>query len=161
VVKEAVGTFAAAADQKHLQLRSRIDELVPDSLMGDPIALRQILTNLLGNAIKFTEAGSVEVSVRVSQPALDAVTLEFEVADSGIGIPPDRLDRIFEEFTQATYETGVKFGGSGLGLAISRKLLALYGSRIQVVSTPGEGSTFSFSLRLATPPATAAATAGP
>ena len=87
--------------------------------------------------------------MKVKEAATDAVTLAFAVADTGIGIPPERVDQIFNEFTQATPETSARFGGSGLGLAITRKLLALYGSSVQVSSTPGEGSTFSFTLRLA------------
>jgi hypothetical protein len=90
----------------------------------------------------------VTVTVRAREIAADAVTLDFAVADTGIGIPADRVDRIFNEFTQASYDTAARFGGSGLGLAIARKLLALYGSRVHVVSAPSEGSTFSFSLRL-------------
>jgi PAS domain S-box-containing protein len=151
LVAEVVSTFSAAADAKHLQLRCSTDVLVPASVVGDPIALRQILTNLVGNAIKFTETGEVTITLRARDIAADAVTLDFAVADTGIGIPPDRLDRIFNEFTQASYETAARFGGTGLGLAISRKLLARYGSRVHVISAPGEGSTFSFSLRLPVP----------
>jgi signal transduction histidine kinase len=122
-------------------------------VIGDPIALRQILTNLVGNAIKFTETGAVSIGVQAGEIAADAVTLQFTVADTGIGIPQDRLEGIFEEYTQASYETAARFGGSGLGLAISRKLLALYGSKVHVESAVGRGSTFSFSLRLPVAPA--------
>jgi PAS domain S-box-containing protein len=148
VAEEVIATFSAAADEKKVQLRCSVDDLVPASVIGDPIVLRQILTNLVGNAIKFTEAGSVTLAVHARETAVDAVTLQFAVADTGIGIPADRLDRIFNEFTQASDDTATRFGGTGLGLAISRKLLALYGSRVDVTSAPGEGSTFSFSLRL-------------
>jgi signal transduction histidine kinase len=105
----------------------------------------------VANAVKFTERGAVEVRVTTRQVATDAVTLEIAVADTGIGIAPDTVERIFAEFTQATYETAMRFGGTGLGLAITRKLLALYGSSVHVASVPGEGSTFSFQLRLALP----------
>jgi signal transduction histidine kinase len=152
LVEDVVSTFSTSADAKQLELRCSMDEVLPPFVVGDPIALRQILTNLVGNAIKFTEAGGVTITLHAREIAADAVTLDFAVTDTGIGIPPDRLDRIFNEFTQASYETATRFGGSGLGLAISRKLLALYGSRVHVVSALGEGSTFSFSVRLPVPP---------
>ena len=152
IVNEVVATFEAPAREKGLALRSSVDDQVPALLIGDPIALRQILANLVGNAVKFTERGAVDVFVSARERGADAVTLEVAVADTGIGIPPDMVDRIFNEFTQASYETTMRFGGSGLGLAITRKLLALYGSTVRVSSVPGEGSTFSFSLRLPVPP---------
>jgi PAS domain S-box-containing protein len=155
VVEGVVSTFRTAADDRQLTLRCEIEDGVPDTVVADRIALGQILTNLVGNAIKFTESGSVTITVEAKDNSADAVTLRFAVADTGIGIPADRLERIFDEFTQASYETAARFGGSGLGLAISRKLLALYGSRVHVVSTVGEGSTFSFSVRLPVPPAAA------
>ena len=151
VVEEVVATFDAAAREKSLELRASIAETVPETLLGDPIALRQILSNLVGNAVKFTEHGSVQVAVGAKDRGTDAVTLTIAVADTGIGIPPDRVGRIFNEFTQASYDTGMRFGGTGLGLTITRKLLALYGSTVQVDSVPGKGSTFSFNLRLPTP----------
>jgi signal transduction histidine kinase len=101
--------------------------------------------------LKFTDRGTVELSARATERAVDAVTVHIEVSDTGIGIAPDVVDRIFNPYTQASYDTSVKFGGTGLGLAITRKLLALYGSSVHVTSVPGEGSRFSFSLRLALP----------
>jgi len=151
LVRDAVSTFDAAARAKGLTLHSSIDETVPQVLVGDPVALRQILTNLLGNAVKFTSAGSVALTVVTKQVATDGVTLTFAVSDTGIGIAPDLTDRIFNEFTQASYETASRFGGSGLGLTITRRLLSLYGSTVHVTSTPGQGSTFSFDLRLLLP----------
>jgi signal transduction histidine kinase len=151
VVDDVVSTFDAAALEKGLQLRSSIADDVPSTLIGDPVALRQILTNLVGNAVKFTAQGFVEVTVGTKELGTDAVTLAMAVSDTGIGIAPEMIDRIFNEFTQANYETAMRFGGTGLGLAITRKLLAFYGSSVQVQSVPGEGSTFSFSLRLALP----------
>ena len=148
VVDDLVTTYEAKARDKQLELRAAVDEQVPAELVGDPIAMRQILTNLVGNAIKFTDRGSVSVTVTTRDRAADAVTIDVAVADTGIGIAPEEIARIFNAFTQASYETAVKFGGTGLGLAIARKLLGLYGSTITVASTPGEGSTFSFSLRL-------------
>jgi PAS domain S-box-containing protein len=150
-IADAVATFDAAAREKHLDLRTSVDERVPDVLIGDPVALRQILTNLVGNAVKFTAQGYVELRVAAREVGTDAVTLAIEVADTGIGIAPDAIDRIFEQFAQASHETAMKFGGTGLGLSISRKLLALYGTRIDVRSVPGGGSTFSFELRLPVP----------
>ena len=151
LVREATGAFAARAEEKGLRLDVTVAPDVPDMVIGDPVALRQILSNFVGNAIKFTERGGVSVSVRVLEPATDAVTLKFMVIDTGIGIPADRVERIFDEFTQGSADTAARYGGTGLGLAIARKLLALYGSSIQVESALGEGSAFSFSLRLAVP----------
>ncbi len=150
-IADVVATFDAAAREKPLDLRSSVDDRVPDMLIGDPVALRQILTNLVGNAVKFTAHGYVELRVAARDVGTDAVTLAIEVADTGIGIAPDAIDRIFEQFTQASHETAMRFGGTGLGLSITRKLLALQGSRIDVRSVPGEGSTFSFELRLPVP----------
>lgn len=151
LVRDAVGAFHARAEQKGLRLDVTIGDDVPESLVGDPVALRQVLANLVGNAVKFTERGSVEVGVRLLDVSTDAASLEFKVRDTGIGIPADKVGRIFEEYTQGSVETALRFGGSGLGLAIARKLLALYGSSMQVESRPGEGSVFSFVLRLSVP----------
>lgn len=151
LVHDALEPFSARAEEKGLSLVSSVEQDVPKSLIGDPVALRQVLTNLVGNAVKFTERGSVEVSVRLLEAATDAASLSFAVRDSGIGIPADKVERIFEEYTQGSVETALRFGGSGLGLAIARKLLALYGSSMQVESTPGQGATFSFVLRLTAP----------
>jgi PAS domain S-box-containing protein len=151
VVGEIVAVFEPQAGEKGVQLRAALDDRVPAALIGDPVALRQILTNLVANAVKFTSEGSVEISVLTNQLGTDSVMLEIAVTDTGIGIAPDMVDRIFNEFTQANYETTMRFGGTGLGLAITRKLLALYGSSVHVTSTPGEGSRFWFRLRLALP----------
>jgi PAS domain S-box-containing protein len=148
IVEDVVSTFAADAERKGVSVTSDIHTDLPDSLVGDPIALRQILTNLVGNAVKFTERGRVIVTVQPQDIAADAVTLAFAISDTGIGIAASQLERILNEFTQASYETAVKFGGTGLGLAITRKLLGLYGSRVRIDSEPGRGSTFSFNLRL-------------
>jgi PAS domain S-box-containing protein len=151
VVSQITATFRARATEKRLQLKCHVDGAVPAMVMGDPVAVRQILANLIGNAIKFTETGEIKVSVTVKEAAVDAVTLAFVVSDTGIGIPADRLDKIFDEFTQGSYETAIKFGGTGLGLAIVRKLLSLYGSQVRVESELGKGTTFSFPLRLTVP----------
>ena len=147
IVEDVLSTFQAQAAAKGLTLTPSIDEGIP-AMLGDPISLRQILTNLVGNAVKFTEKGGVTVSVQMRETDADTVTFSVGVADTGIGIAPDQVERIMNEFTQASYETAVKFGGTGLGLAITRKLLAVYGSQVHVTSTPGQGSTLSFTLRL-------------
>jgi PAS domain S-box-containing protein len=152
IADEVVATFDADAREKGVTIRSAVADGVPPVLIGDPVAIRQILTNLVGNAVKFTSIGSVTVTVETTQIATDAVIVAIEVSDTGIGIARDMIDRIFDEFTQASYETAMRFGGTGLGLAITRRLLAVYGSHVQVQSTPGEGSTFSFNLRLSLPP---------
>ena len=152
VVDDVVSTFDAAAREKGLTIRAAVAESVPPAMIGDPVAIRQILTNLVGNAVKFTSTGSVTLTVGTREIGTDAVTLTIAVSDTGIGIAPDVIDRIFNEFTQANYETAMRFGGTGLGLTITRRLLALYGSAVDVQSVPGEGSTFSFNLRLPLPP---------
>ena len=148
VVGDVASTFEAAAREKGVSLRTVVDERVPPWVLGDPVAIRQILINLVGNAVKFTAQGAVELIVTTEALATDAATIGISVADTGIGIAPEALDRIFNEFTQASYETGKRFGGSGLGLAITRRLLQLYGSTVHVESVPGRGSMFSFSVRL-------------
>jgi PAS domain S-box-containing protein len=151
IVGDAVATFDAAAREKGLTVRASVAGDIPTLLLGDPLAIGQILANLLGNAVKFTDQGGIEVTIRAKDFATDAVTVSFAVRDTGIGISPDRVDKIFNEFTQASYDTAMRFGGTGLGLAITRKLLALYGSTVRVDSVPGQGSTFSFDLRLPVP----------
>jgi PAS domain S-box-containing protein len=151
LVGHVVEPFGPAAHDKGLELRWSVDDDVPAVIVGDQTTIRQILGNLIGNAVKFTSSGSVALTIRVAEISADAVTLTFAVADTGIGIDADALKRIFDEFTQATDETAVRFGGTGLGLAITRRLLAVYGSTVHVESTPGEGATFSFNLRLLLP----------
>jgi PAS domain S-box-containing protein len=136
------------AEEKGLRVQVEIDEQVPAWVAGDPVKLGQVLTNLMGNAIKFTEQGTVSVVLRVRERAAETVSVDFQVRDTGIGIAPDRLAHVFEEFTQASYEINQRYGGTGLGLAICQKLLGLYGSKLSVESTQGEGTAFSFGLRL-------------
>ncbi|MCP3138088.1 PAS domain-containing hybrid sensor histidine kinase/response regulator [Pyxidicoccus xibeiensis] len=136
------------AEEKQLPVIAEIDDAVPEWLVGDPVKLAQVLTNLVSNAIKFTELGAVTVTVGVREAFQGGVAVDFAVTDTGIGIAEERLDQIFEEFTQADYDIGLKYGGTGLGLAISRKLVELHGGRLGVKSTPGQGSSFSFTLRL-------------
>ena len=135
-----------------VDLEAHLDEKLPGQLLGDPVKIGQILNNLVANAVKFTSQGSVTVTVEVRELAADAVSIEIQVADTGIGIAADRLPHIFDDFTQASYDIGMKYGGTGLGLAISKRLVELHGSRITVESELGEGTTFRFDLRLKIPP---------
>ncbi|HKI01571.1 MAG TPA: ATP-binding protein [Thermoanaerobaculia bacterium] len=148
LVHGIVESLHPKADAKGVALEVEIDERVPESLLGDPVKITQVLTNLLSNAIKFTGKGSVTVILQVRELEPDAVSIDFRVVDTGIGIAPDRLSQIFDDFTQASYDIGLKYGGTGLGLAISRRLVELYGSQIAVESELGRGTTFSFVLRL-------------
>ncbi|AKJ05671.1 PAS domain S-box-containing protein [Archangium gephyra] len=145
-----VNGLAARAEEKKLLLRADLDERLPARLLGDPVKLGQILTNLTSNAIKFTERGSVTLTLAVRAQHEGECSVDFRVSDTGIGIAPDQLATIFEEYTQASYDIGMKYGGTGLGLSISRKLLELHGSKMSVESVVGKGSTFSFELRLKT-----------
>jgi PAS domain S-box-containing protein len=149
LVEEIVAAARAAAVKKpDLAITAQVDDGVPDRLIGDRPKLGQVLANLMMNAVKFTAEGFVTLTVGVRDTTNDTVTLDVLVSDSGIGIPPDRLPYIFDEYTQANDEIADKYGGSGLGLAISRKLLQMYRSDIHVTSAVGQGTTFSFALTL-------------
>ena len=133
---------------KAVDLSLSVAEEIPDCLEGDAGRLRQILTNLVGNAIKFTERGSVTIAVDTETRAADQVIARFSITDTGIGIPPDKLALIFEPFRQADDSISRKYGGTGLGLSISSRLVELMGGSLEVSSQPGRGSTFSFTLPL-------------
>jgi CheY-like chemotaxis protein len=139
---------AARAHEKGLTLMCAIAPNVPTDLIGDSTRLRQVLLNLLGNAIKFTESGEVSLRVSLDQGAAGPTALRFTVSDTGIGIADDKLTRVFERFTQADSSTTRRFGGSGLGLTISKRLVELMGGRIWAESKVGEGSVFAFDLPL-------------
>ncbi len=130
------------AEQKGLRLRVTLDPAVASHLRGDAKRMGQILINLIGNAIKFTESGEVELSVRVQGTYSGEMLILFEVSDTGIGISQDKLGSVFEGFTQADDTIGRRYGGTGLGLAITKQLVEMMGGRVGVRSTPGEGSTF-------------------
>ena len=136
-------TVKVNADEKGLALHLDIEPLVPAALNGDPYRLNQILLNLVGNAIKFTEKGSVTIRAHVAETAGDTIRLQLSVIDTGIGISRDKLEYIFDMFTQETSSTTRKFGGTGLGLAICKKLVELQGGRIEVQSEVGKGSIFN------------------
>ena len=144
VIAEAVKPLALRADQKGLELMIRVRPEVPDRLIGDPTRLRQVIVNLVGNAVKFTEKGEVVVTVSHAEGSSDPYALHFEVSDTGIGIPVDKQGVIFESFAQADGSTTRKFGGTGLGLAIASKLIRMMDGRIWVESQPGRGSRFHF-----------------
>ncbi len=152
IVEKVCEVMAFKAHQKELELACRILPEVPTRLVGDPVRVRQILTNLVGNAIKFTEAGEVLIEIKIASqdqcPEDLAIPchLTFSIQDTGIGISPEKLEVIFEKFTQADSSTTRKYGGTGLGLAISRQLVALMGGELQVQSHVGQGSTFWFTI---------------
>jgi PAS domain S-box-containing protein len=144
VVEKAAQTLAFRAHAKRLELIVSIASDVPLALLGDPLRLRQVLINLIGNAIKFTERGEVVVSVeRDSEPG-ETLRLKFGVRDTGIGIGQDKLPALFDDFAQADSSTARRYGGSGLGLAIVKRLAALMRGKVALESTPGKGSIFSF-----------------
>jgi CheY-like chemotaxis protein len=143
-IELALKTLALGAHQKGLELNCSIEPDVPDALLGDPSRLRQVLLNLLGNSLKFTERGEINLTVQ-REFGDDAVTrLHFSVHDTGIGIPAEKQTRIFDAFTQADGSTTRRFGGTGLGLTISRQLVQMMGGRMWVESALGRGSTFHF-----------------
>ncbi len=153
VVEECVDLVALPATQKGVELTFCIDPRPDRSLVGDPGRLRQILVNLLGNAIKFTPRGEVSLRVEARELADRRYEVLFSVRDSGVGIPPDRIDRLFREFSQVDASTTRHYGGTGLGLAISKKLVELMHGRIWVESELGKGATFHFTIRArAAPP---------
>ena len=148
LVDEVLKTSATSAHSKGLELVSDVAADVPTSVLGDPVRVRQVLTNLVTNAIKFTEAGHVVVHVMSESRTADRCTLRVSVSDTGVGIPPDKHAAIFEAFRQADGSTTRRYGGIGLGLAISAHLVQLMRGRIWVESEPGKGSTFIFTVDL-------------
>ena len=144
VVEEAVEIFAGSAGNKKLELTCFIPADVPDSIVGDPVRLRQILLNLIGNAIKFTTQGEVTVAFALAEQHADTLTLACQVRDTGIGIPDAAQAQLFTAFTQADGSTTRRFGGTGLGLAIVKQLVQLMGGEVGLVSALGQGTTFSF-----------------
>lgn len=165
LIEEIRTRLSPQIEEKGLRFSAQIDERLPATLMGDPLRIGQVLTNLLGNAVKFTATGGVDVTVTVKEhapgkrassesptnvgpAAPDQVEFETAISDTGIGMSEEELSHIFDEFTQGSREIRGRFGGTGLGLTICRRILNLYGSEIQVESVEGEGTTFRFPLRL-------------
>ncbi len=148
---ETLATLALRAHKKGLELACHVLADVPDTLIGDPGRLRQIMVNLVGNAIKFTDRGEVVVRVTKAAQSAEHVDLHFAVRDTGIGIPPDRRNRLFQAFSQVDSSTTRRFGGTGLGLAITSQLVQMMGGRIGVESVEGRGSMFHFTARFGLP----------
>src|SRR5208282_3008992 len=148
-------TMGVRAHEKHLELASHVAADVPHNLVGDPLRLRQVIVNLLSNAVKFTDHGEIVLSVEMAHPDTGAGTasLRFSVADTGIGIAPDKTESIFDAFTQADSSTTRRYGGTGLGLTIVKRLVEMYRGQITVESELGKGSTFSFTAEFKTRPA--------
>jgi signal transduction histidine kinase/DNA-binding response OmpR family regulator len=154
VAEDVAALLAAPAHEKRLELTTKVAPAIPPMLVGDAHRIRQVLTNLVSNAIKFTPKGEVIIGVAIGTPNPDSGlhVVRFTVSDTGIGIPLDRQDHLFEAFTQADSSTTRFFGGTGLGLTISRQLVELMGGTIGLASRPGDGSSFHFTLTL--PPST-------
>jgi signal transduction histidine kinase/DNA-binding response OmpR family regulator len=148
-VQDVVELLAERAQSKGLELLSMVEPSVPDAVQGDPGRFRQILTNLIGNAVKFTEQGEVVASARLVEEQTNALVLRIEVRDTGIGISPEARSRLFQAFSQADGSTTRRFGGTGLGLAICRRIVDLMGGEIGVESEAGRGSVFWFTVRFA------------
>jgi signal transduction histidine kinase len=162
LVHAVTQTFVAAARQKDLKLHSEIAQEIPDALIGDPLRLRQILVNMVGNAIKFTAHGEVAVGVTLESSAAEQnVKLRFAVRDTGIGIPLEKQKLIFEAFSQADNSSTRKFGGTGLGLTICSRLVELMGGTIWADSNLGVGSQFQFTVQFACKQSLARATSAP
>src|SRR6185436_16138456 len=147
-IEDAVASFSERAASKGLELAVSADPEVPRALIGDPGRIAQILNNLLANAIKFTDRGEVIARVSVAEEWDDEVVVQFSVVDTGVGIPAEKLARLFQPFSQGDSSTTRRYGGTGLGLAISRRLAELMRGGIGVDTAPGGGSTFWFTARL-------------
>ncbi len=150
---DAVKVLSVRAYQKKLQLSSRLTSNIPEYLVGDVGRLRQIVINLIGNAIKFTEKGEVALSVEIESRLEDELMLRFSISDTGIGIPVDKQREIFEPFTQADGSISRQYGGTGLGLTICSRLVEMIGGRIWIESEAGRGSTFHFTAKFQNAPA--------
>lgn len=145
-IQEIRKTFIFKAEEKNIGLKFRLSDRVPKFIMGDPFRLNQILLNLLSNAVKFTKEGTVSLFVDLVEELNESVILKFEVADTGIGIPQDKLASVFESYTQAYTDITRRFGGTGLGLAITRQLVTMQNGEITLDSKMGKGTTFTIKL---------------
>jgi len=146
-LKEVFDLVRVSAKEKKLEFYSRIDTEVPGLIVGDPLRLRQILLNLISNSVKFTENGEISVVVSIDKQTEEDIFLKILVKDTGIGIPADQLDRLFESFSQVDSSSTRRYGGTGLGLAIASQLVKIMGGRLSVKSELGKGSEFWFVLR--------------
>jgi two-component system, sensor histidine kinase and response regulator len=147
-VEDIADLLALRAQEKGLEFICMVDESLPDYVRGDPGRIRQVLTNLLGNAVKFTEKGEVSLHLRLASPSSDSILLQCEVRDTGIGIAPVDQKKLFQPFTQVDSSTARRFGGTGLGLSITRQLIEMMHGRIEMESEIGHGSIFRFTLAL-------------
>ncbi len=152
IIDSVMGVMRYRAEEKGLKLDATIADDVPATVMGDPARLQQVLMNLVGNAVKFTGMGSIRIALDVQERLTDAVMLRCTVTDTGIGIAPERLARVFDEFTQAESDHTRRFGGTGLGLTICKRLVEMQGGIISATSTPGQGSGFTFTIPYALAP---------
>ncbi|MFC1490464.1 response regulator [Candidatus Latescibacterota bacterium] len=146
-ISETMKTLAQRAHKKGLELYYDLAPEIPDAIIGDPVRLRQIIINLIGNSLKFTEKGEIGLVVNIESESENEVLIHFAINDTGIGISPDKQEQIFSSFSQADGSTTRKFGGTGLGLSISKQLVELFGGKIWVESAAGIGSTFHFTGR--------------
>ncbi len=146
LLHEVADLFVAGIEEKDLKLSIEIDPELPPAVITDPMRLQQVLNNLVGNAIKFTEEGEIIVRVEVADSSNDSLLLRFSVQDTGIGLSPEQVDTLFEAFTQANGSISRKYGGTGLGLCICRRLVELMDGKITAASREGEGAIFSFTL---------------
>ena len=163
LVRQVVSLFLVSAQAKGIELTAEFGADLPEEVVGDPVRLNQVLANLVGNAVKFTPSGRISIQVGLESRSEQTCQIGFAVSDSGIGIAPDKLGRIFDPFSQADDSTTRHYGGTGLGLTICRDLVALMRGRLTVDSEPGRGSTFRFTVPLAAsagPPRPAAEGAG-
>jgi two-component system sensor histidine kinase/response regulator len=151
VLESVSAVTAMPAEEKGLEIAYAVDPSLPKRLRGDPLRLGQVLTNLVGNAVKFTERGEIVVTIEPTQGPDGSSWVRFSVRDTGIGLDAEQISRLFRPFTQASRDTTRRYGGTGLGLAICKRLVEMMGGTIGVESTPGLGSTFYFSLPLTTP----------
>jgi two-component system, sensor histidine kinase and response regulator len=144
IIQDSLKSLSIRTAQKGLELACHVEANVPDNVYGDPVRLRQIVLNLVGNSLKFTERGEIEVHVKIDAASSEYIFLQFSIRDTGVGIPKEKLNTIFESFTQADGSMSRKYGGTGLGLTISTRLVSMMGGKIWVESEPGKGSTFHF-----------------
>ena len=145
-VSTMIHLFDTAIKEKNIDLELRYDENIPEFLVGDPVRLHQVLMNLLSNAVKFTSEGKITVKVEIREKIHDLYVIRIDVIDTGIGIPEDQVDRIFDNFEQANFDVSRVYGGTGLGLAIARHLVEAQGGKISVESKSGQGSKFTLTL---------------
>ncbi|MHA7230091.1 ATP-binding protein [Vibrio campbellii] len=147
-LEEVINLQATSAHEKGLEITLKVDPKIPQGLVGDPLRIQQILTNLVGNSIKFTERGNIDISVEMRSQSGDSVELQFMVRDTGIGISERQQAQLFQAFSQADASISRRYGGTGLGLVITQKLVSQMGGEISLTSRLHQGSTFWFTVRL-------------